>query len=133
MEESTQVGPMVAIQRFVDGFNNNDVELSQAACTEETSIIDDFPPHEWMGRGAMTRWYREMSGIATEYGMSDWSVLLDEPRYVTVSDRHAYVVVPLVARWLQDGEPTERTGSSTAALRNEAVGWRISAFTWTWS
>ncbi len=93
---------MVAVRRFVEGFNNDDVELCQTACSEETSIIDDFPPHEWIGREATTRWYRDMAGMAAEYGMSDWSVLLDEPRYVTVSDRHAYVVVPLAARWLQD-------------------------------
>ena len=124
---------MVAVRRFVEGFNNDDVELCQTACSEETSIIDDFPPHEWIGREATTRWYRDMAGMAAEYGMSDWSVLLDEPRYVTVSDRHAYVVVPLAARWLQDGEPEERTGYLTAALRERAEGWRISAFAWTWN
>ena len=124
---------MVAVHQFIEAFNNNDVELSQAACAEETSIIDDFPPHEWIGRGATTRWYLDMAGMAAEYGMSDWSVLLDEPRYVTVSDRHAYVVVPLAARWLQDGEPAERTGSLTAALSEGTEGWRISSFAWTWN
>ena len=73
-----------------------------------------------------------MARMATESGMSDWSVTLDEPRHVTVSDRHAYVVVPADVRWQQDGSRTGRTASMTAALREEAEGWRISAFTWTW-
>jgi hypothetical protein len=123
---------MVAVRRFVEGFNNDDIDRAQAACADETSIIDDFPPHEWTGRGATTRWYRDMAGTAAEYGMSDWSVMLDEPRHVVVSDRHAYVVVPFAARWLQDGTPAERTGSLTAALREPTEGWRVSAFTWTW-
>jgi hypothetical protein len=133
MTGSTSVGPMVAIRQFVEGFNNDDVDLAQAACTDETSIIDDFPPHEWAGRGAATTWYRDMAGMATGYGMSDWSVTLNEPSNVTVSERLAYVVVPVDVRWLQHGKPIERTGFMTAALREEAEGWRISALAWTWN
>ena len=49
-----------------------------------------------------------------------------------VSDRHAYVVVPIDVRWLQDGEPAQRSGSITAALREGTGGWRISVWAWTW-
>lgn len=124
---------MVAVRQFIEGFNNDDVDHAQAACAAETSIIDDFPPHEWSGRGATTRWYLDMSGMAAEYGMSDWSVLLDKPLHVIVSDRQAYVVVPVTARWVQDGTPAERTGSFTAALHDRADAWQISAFTWAWN
>ena len=61
------------------------------------------------------------------------SVTLDEPRYVMVSERGAYVVVSIDVRWLQDGAPEERTGIMTMALREEAEGWRISALAWTWN
>lgn len=133
MTGSTEIGPMVAVRAFVEGFNNDDIDLAQAACADETSIIDDFPPHEWTGRGATATWYRDMARMASEYCMSDWSVTLDEPRHVTVSERLAYVVVPIDVRWLQDGTPAERTGSMTVALREEAEGWRISACAWTWN
>ncbi len=124
---------MDAVRRFVEGFNNDDVDAAQAACADETSIIDDFPPHQWTGQGATTSWYREMAGWAAEYGMSDWSVILDEPRHVIVSDRQAYVVVPVSARWLENGTPAERTGSLAVALSEPAEAWRISAFAWTWN
>ena len=133
MTGSTEIGPMGAVRHFVEAFNNDDVDRMQAACASETSIIDDFPPHEWTGRGATTTWYRDMERMATEYGMSDWSVTLDAPRHITVSDRHAYVVVPIDVRWLQDGTPAERTGSMTVALGDGAEGWRISACAWTWN
>ncbi|HEX7263063.1 MAG TPA: nuclear transport factor 2 family protein [Candidatus Dormibacteraeota bacterium] len=133
MTGSTEIGPMVAVRRFVEGFNNDNADLVQAACADDTSIIDDFPPHEWTGRGATTRWYRDMARMATENGMSNPSVTLDEPRHVTVSDRHAYVVVPIDVRWLQDGTPAEMRGSMTLALREGAEGWRISACAWTWN
>jgi hypothetical protein len=87
MTESTGIGPMVAVRQFVEGFNNENIDLAQAACDDETSIIDDFPPHEWTGRGATTRWYRDMARMGAEYSMSDPSVTLGEPRHVLVSDR----------------------------------------------
>src|SRR5690348_5120643 len=113
MTGSTETGPMAAVRQFVEAFNRDNIDLAQAACADETSIIDDFPPHEWTGPGATTRWYRDMARMATEFGMSDPSVTLNEPRHVKVSDRHAYVVAPIDVRWLQDGMPTEATGSMT--------------------
>jgi hypothetical protein len=74
-----------------------------------------------------------MARMATGYGMSDWSVTLDEPRHVAVSDRQAYVVVPVDVRWLQNRTQEERTGFMTLALRARAGGWRISALAWTWN
>jgi hypothetical protein len=123
---------MVAVRRFVEGFNNDDVDQAQAACLDETSIIDDFPPHQWTGCRATTRWYRAMAGWAAEYGMSDWSLTLDEPRHVIVSGRDAWVMVPVAARWLEDGAPADSTGSLAVALREPPDGRRISAFAWTW-
>ena len=73
-----------------------------------------------------------MARMATESGMSDWSVALHEPRHVAVTDRQAYVVVPVDVRWLQDGAQVERTGFLTAGLHERAEGWRISAYAWTW-
>ena|SRR6478736_1919016 len=133
MSERAETGPMVAVREFVGGFNADDAVRMQAACTGETSIIDDFSPHEWSGSGATTRWYLDMSGMASGYGMSAWSVTLDEPREVTVSGGQAYVVVPVGVRWLQEGKTVERPGFLTASLREEAIGWRISAFAWTWT
>ena len=133
MTGSAEIGPMVAVHRFVEGFNNDDVDLMQAACAGETSILDDFPPYQWAGHGATTKWYREMAGMAAGYGMSDWSVMFDEPRHLRVSDRLAYVVVPVACRWLEDGTPADRTGYFTAALREIAEGWRISGFAWAWN
>lgn len=133
MTGSTETGPMVAVHRFVEGFNNDDVGLAQAACAGETSIIDDFPPYQWTGDGATTRWYRDMAGMAAQYGMSDWSVRLEETRHLIVSDGLAYVVAPVEARWLEDRAPAARTGYLTAALRKRAEEWCISALSWTWN
>jgi len=133
MSGSAETGPMAAIRQFVEAFNNDNVDLLHAACTDETSIVDDFPPHVWTGPGATTRWYRDMARMATQYRMSNPSVALGEPRHVTVSDQGAYVVVPIEVRWLQDGTPTEATGFMTVGLRQVNEEWCISACAWTWN
>lgn len=125
--------PMVAVRAFVEAFNNDDVELAEAACADETLIIDDFPPYEWSGDRSVTRWIQDMDRMAKKYGMSEPSVALADPRHVIVSEHHAYVVVPIDVRWLENGAPAERTGFMTMALRDDAEGWRISACAWTWN
>jgi hypothetical protein len=59
--------------------------------------------------------------------------MLDEPRHLIVSDQLAYVVVPFAARWLEAGSSAERTGYFTAALRELAKEWHITAFAWAWN
>ncbi len=42
---------MAAPQKIVDAFNRGDSQAFLAACTEETAIVDEIPPHEWHGTG----------------------------------------------------------------------------------
>lgn len=124
---------MAAVRQFIDAFNHNDIELAQAACADESLIIDDFPPHEWMGPQATTAWLTDMNRMGADYGMSDASVELDERNaQVTVSGAHAYVTAVVDVRWLQDGAPARRGGRLTLALRAEADNWRITALAWAW-
>jgi hypothetical protein len=46
---------MVAVRQFVDGFNKGNTKTALAACADQASIIDEFPPHEWHGAGACMR------------------------------------------------------------------------------
>ena len=39
---------MAPVHQFVDGFNKGDTKSALAACADQTSIIDEFPPHEWL-------------------------------------------------------------------------------------
>ncbi len=124
---------MTAVRLFVEGFNTDDVDTMLAACDEETILVDDFAPHQWSGRGAAAAWYREMSGMAARYGMSDWSLALREPTSAVVSGDRAYFVAPVDCRWLQDGSPAARPGFMTMSLRADADRWRIASLAWTWS
>ncbi|MGA2548938.1 MAG: nuclear transport factor 2 family protein [Burkholderiaceae bacterium] len=128
---SDKSDPMAAVHQFIDGFNKGDVKSALAACAEETSIIDDFPPHEWHGPGACSAWSKDFDADAERTGITDEVVVLMNPRHVDVTGDRAYVVVPANYTYKLKGKPISEMGSIfTLALHKEASGWRITAWSW---
>jgi hypothetical protein len=130
---SQEADVMAPVRQFVDGFNKSDIKMAQAACADQTFIIDDFPPHEWRGSGATSKWFRDLSRMGKKNGMSDSFVTLLKPRQVHVTGTHAYVVVPINLRYNDKGQLVKRTGLMTLALHKGVDGWRIAAWAWTWA
>ena len=128
---SEETGVLAPIHQFVDGFNKGDVKSALAACAEETSIIDEFPPHEWHGAGACAKWADDYVANAKKDEITDGVVKLHQPAHVTVSGNRAYVVVPSDYSWKQKGKPMKETRAAfTFALNKGAGGWKIIAWTW---
>jgi SnoaL-like protein len=123
---------MAPVRQFIDGFNKSDINMAQAACADQTFIIDDFPPHEWRGSGATSKWFRDLTRMGKKNGMSEAFVTLLKPRQVNVTGTHAYVIVPVNLRYNDKGQLVKRTGLMTLALHKGVGGWRIAAWAWTW-
>jgi len=123
---------MAPVHQFVDGFNKGDTKSALAACADQTSIIDEFPPHEWHGAGACAKWADDYDANAKKDGITDGMVILGKPRHVDVTGDLAYVVVPANYRFKQKGKPVAEIGSMlTIALQKGPAGWRMTAWTWT--
>jgi ketosteroid isomerase-like protein len=128
--EKTDV--MVPVHQFVDGFNKGDAKTALAACAEQTSIIDEIPPHEWHGPGACGAWANDFDTDAKKNGITDGIVTLGKPRHVDVSGDRAYVVVPASYAFKKKGKRVRETGSTlTIALQKGTAGWRMTGWTWT--
>jgi len=128
--EKTDV--MVPVHQFVDGFNKGDIKSALAACAEQTSIIDEFPPHEWHGAGACSTWANDYDADAKKNGITDGIVTLGNPRHVDITGDRAYVVVPANFTYKQKGKPAKETGSMlTISLQKTSVGWRMTGWAWT--
>ena len=122
---------MSAVNQFVDSFNKGDAKTAAAACAEQTSIIDEFPPHEWHGAGACSKWMNDYDTDAKNRGITDGLVTLGKVRHVDVSGDLAYVVVPADYAYKMKGKPIKETGSIlTIVLGKRAAGWRITAWSW---
>jgi hypothetical protein len=123
---------MVPVHQFVDGFNKGDVQSALAACADQTSIIDEIPPHEWHGAGACSSWAGDFDADAKKNGITDGIVTIGNPRRVDITADRAYVVVPANYTFKQKGKVVKETGSMlTLALQKGAAGWRITGWAWT--
>ena len=123
---------MVPVRQFIDGFNKGDVKSALATCAEQTSIIDEFPPHEWHGPGACATWANDFDADAKKNGVTDGKVTIGKPRHVDVSGDRAYVIVPATYAYKLKGKAMKETGSTlTVALQKGANGWRMTGWAWT--
>ena len=123
---------MAVVNQFVNGFNKGDVKTAVAVCSEQTSIIDEFPPHEWHGAGACLNWANDYDADAKKNGITDGVVNLSNPRHVYIAGDRAYVVVPANYTYKQKGTEVKGIGSTlTVALQKEKDGWRITGWAWT--
>ncbi len=89
-EASAQSGKtevMGAVRQFVDGFNKGDVKRTVGACADQTSILDEFPPHEWHGTGACGKWLADYDTDAKKKGITDGFVTLETPRHIDIHRR----------------------------------------------
>jgi hypothetical protein len=123
---------MAPVKQFLDGFNKGDVNSALAACAEQTSIVDEFPPHEWHGPGACAAWAKDFDADAKKNGVTDGKVTLGKPRHVDIAGDRAYVVVPASYAYKLKGKPAKETGSTlTIALQKGASGWLMTGWAWT--
>ena len=128
---SDQTDVMAPIHQFVDGFNKGDVNSALAACSDETSIIDEFPPHEWHGAGACAKWANDYVENAKKDGITDGFVTLRKPLHVDVTGDRAYVVAPADYAFKQHGKAKKETRATMAfSLHKDATGWRVTGWSW---
>jgi len=127
--EKTDV--MRTVNQLLDAFNKGDTKSLLAACTDEMSIIDEFPPHEWHGAGTCSKWLADYDADAKKNGITEGVVTLGKPRHVEVTGDRAYVVVPANYTYKQHGKPVKETGSIwTLTLRKSESGWRVNGWAW---
>ena len=68
---SPETAVMATVNQFVNGFNKGDTKTAAAACADQTSIIDEFPPHEWHGAGACAKWMADFDAWAKKNAITD--------------------------------------------------------------
>ena len=122
---------MAVVNQFTDAFNKGDTKSAAATCAEQTSIIDEFPPHEWHGAGGCAKWMADYDADAKNNGITDGNVKLSTPKHVDVTADRAYVVVPADYTYKMKGKPVKETASLlTVALQKSTSGWKITGWSW---
>jgi hypothetical protein len=128
---AVQTAVLASVHQFVDAFNKGDTKPLVASCADQTSILDEFPPHEWHGAGACARWVSDFDVDARKNGITDPVVTLRTPSHVDVTVDRAYVVIPANYSFKQKGKPVSEVGSIiTLTLQKNPAGWRITGWSW---
>jgi ketosteroid isomerase-like protein len=124
-------GVTVPIRQFIDGFNTGDVQSAYAAyATGDITIVDEFAPHSWTGPNAAHLWAADYDTHAKATGVSDGSVQYGAPTRTEIESDLAYVIIPTVYTYKENGKPMKEEGQMTFVLHAEASGWKIRAWTW---
>lgn len=128
---SPRTAVLTSVHQFVDGFNKGDTKTMLAVCADQTSILDEFPPHEWHGTGACAKWISDFDIDAKKNGITDPVVTLNDPWHVDITGDRAYVVIPVNYTLKQKGKPVTEAGSIiTLTLQKIQSGWRITGWAW---
>jgi ketosteroid isomerase-like protein len=121
---------MSVIHQWVDAFNKGDAKSVTAACADQTSIIDDFPPHEWHGTGACAKWFSDFQAFAKASEMTEVVATVGKPAHVDITADVAYVVAPTTVSFTQKEKPVKDLGTITLSLKKGAAGWRMTGWAW---
>ena len=124
---SDKTDVMAVLHQFVAGFNKGgDMHSILATCADRTSVIDDFPPNEWDGAGACSKWLSDFIASNRADEITDGFITLSEPRHIAITAQRAYIVAPVTFTFKKKGKPMKASGSIlTFALQNGVSGWRI--------
>lgn len=128
---SAQEDVAAPIRQFIDGFNSGDTKLAFAAYAQgDIQIIDEFAPHSWHGPHAAQDWAAEYDRHAQTTGVTEGKVTYEAPTRTEVEGDVAYVVMPTLYLYKEQGKPLVEEGQITCVLHKEAGAWKISAWTW---
>ena len=124
---------MAPIKKFMDSFNKGDMAGAAAthAAEADLTITDEVPPFLWVGPKAFQAWSAALDADAKKRGMTEPAVTIKAPTRTETDGKQAYVVVPAVFTFKENGVAMREAAQMTFVLKKGAAGWLIHGWTWT--
>ncbi|HXA39070.1 MAG TPA: nuclear transport factor 2 family protein [Phenylobacterium sp.] len=119
------------IHQFIDDFDKGDATGAAATHLPSVSIIDEVPPHLWVGPKAFATWAADLAKDDMAHGISEEAVVLGAVKREVVSGKTAYLVFAATYNFKQNGMAMHEPAQMTFAMRKTADGWKIAGWTWT--
>jgi ketosteroid isomerase-like protein len=121
---------MAVVKQWSDAFNAGDAKSALATCAEQTSILDDVPPHEWHGVGACSRWMADDAAFMKKNEITHATVTFGATRHIDITADRAYVVAPADFTYRRKGIEIRETATVTMTLQRSETGWHITGWAW---
>ena len=71
--------PMGTVRKYIDAFNQGNVDGMAALFAAPASILDGIAPHLWQGPTAARDWYRDLLKEGQHLGATGFAVTIAEP------------------------------------------------------
>jgi hypothetical protein len=110
--------------------NNYNKDFAPKYCAPQSSIIDEFAPHSWMGPTACADWLKAFDANSKANAITDAVVTLGKQETLKVDGGRAYAVYAANYNFKQKGKPVHEVGTWTFAFQKMAGTWQIAAWTW---
>jgi len=123
---NTDPAILATVDAAIAAINAGSVADAKAAYADPpAAITDDFPPFVWSGKNAVEEYCRDLKQILGKFKITDWRFQRHQPRYVSATEDHAWLVVPASFPFLMDGKTQSVTGDWIFVLVKQDGKWRV--------
>jgi len=119
-----------AVTNVLDKFNGGDVDAFVNAHRDGAIIVDEFAPYSWTGASSVKAWLDGYAADATRRGISKGRVDYSKPLQANSDGSAAYIVLPTVYSFEQNGKKMAGQGSMTFVMVKAGDTWKISSWTY---
>jgi hypothetical protein len=122
---------LVPLDTLVTGINADDTGVMASAYSAEPTIVDEFPPFQWQGAGAVKKWSKDLRDLVAAAGITQIKLVRRPPTYFHRDGHLAYLCVPMTFSYVLKGSPVSERGAFVLSMVEiEGTGWKISASAW---
>ena len=115
-----------ALARFLETVD--DRLLAGVFSTGEVTILENFPPHVFLGQAGLARWRAIMTGHAG--GIGELKHVFGAAQDFVTTDETVHFTLPTEWSGVRDGRRFVEHGGWSFVQGREDGGWRIGAYGW---
>lgn len=136
ISKDDQAALLTPVKRYVVSFNKGDATLPGRIFAPNAITIDGAtPPYLWPGQGQPGDYYNSMIGATPEAHAKVMAlkghIALKQPRFARITGDAAYLVLPTIYSYVDDGKPHRQDALWTFTETKTKEGWLITSNTWT--
>ncbi len=121
------------VKALADAINHAAMDPPAHIFTSDSSVIDDFAPYHWSGEAGQNAdaWYHALVGVTPEdhkaFVAMSAHVLAGHPVFARITGDAAYLVIPALYDFDEDGKHAHQTGEWLFTEKKVDGTWLISA------
>ena len=117
------------IEKHINGFNAQNIELFRSVFADDAIIIDGIAPYRWLNPNAPANWLADVEKWREDLGVT-YEQLSYEMGFWMMEGSFAYAVISGTLTVTIKGHTATRTGTLAYTFSKERDEWKIGAQAW---